>query len=204
MVRPLSVLPCGSRSQHTSFFKGLPCDSDGNYLANPDTPPPPRTTAVPDDWSPFTDRLQFEMADWLSKKTQLPHPDIDFLMDAFAAFGGEGHEPSFVNHDHLHKTLDAIEHGDAPWECIVARYQGPISEENAPWWMTQEYEIWCQNTRTTAHNMLRNPDFKESFYTGPYCKFNEKEERVFSHLMLANFAWRQVVSLLVSNRVDRY
>ena len=116
-------------------------------------------------------------------------------MDAFAAFGGQnGNDPPFRNHQHMHETLDAIQHGDAPWECIIAWYQGPIPEANAPWWMTEEYEIWTQNTRTTSQNMLSNPDFKELFHTDPYCEFHANGERVFSHLMSANWPWQQAVS----------
>lgn len=130
------------------------------------------------------------MADWLFKKTQLSRSDIDFLMDAFAAFRGQnGGDPPFRNYQHMHETLDAIEHRDAPWKCITAQYQEPIPEANALWWITEEYEIWTRNTRTMSQNMLNNPDFKKSFYTDPYHKFNAKGEQVFFYLMSANWSW---------------
>lgn len=117
-------------------------------------------------------------------------------MDAFATFGGQdGREPPFHDHTHLHHVIDSIEHGDAPWECITACYQGQVPDENAPWWMTQDYEIWCRNTHTATCNMLKNPAFKDDFHTAAYQEFDAKNERVYSHLMLANWAWRHSVSI---------
>jgi len=59
-------------------FLGTPCDKDGNDLP-PNTPPPPYTsytTSDTSDWTPFNDRVEFEMADFLYRRNQMPGVQI--------------------------------------------------------------------------------------------------------------------------------
>lgn len=181
---------------------GTPCDSHGQDIP-PGSPPPPSTTLDADDWFSFRNRLEFEMADWLFKKTQMARPDINFLMEAFAAFGYEhGKQPPFVNHADLHQAIDSIPLGDAPWHSFSAQYTGhlPDDDPNPPSWMTAQYEIWTRNIHTLARNVLANPDFKDEFHAAPYREFDIHNQRHYSHFMSANWAWRQAVCnpLLIS------
>ncbi len=137
-----SYAPCSSNCLlYYLIYLGVPCDREGKALP-PGTPPPLRTTLSQDDWFPFDGRLDFEMADWLFKKTQMPRNDINFLMDAFASFGHEmGKPPPFANVDDLHRVIDSIPLGDAPWHSFTGEYQGPRPEGDVPSWMTSTYEI---------------------------------------------------------------
>ncbi|KAL4260465.1 hypothetical protein AB1N83_010434 [Pleurotus pulmonarius] len=61
------------------YLTGTPCDVNGNYLP-PNTPPPPRAPAAPDDWAPFDSQQQFELADLLFRKVQMSATNIDELL----------------------------------------------------------------------------------------------------------------------------
>lgn len=136
------------------------------------------------------------MADWIFRKTQMPRSDINFLMDAFAAFGyPHGQQPPFANHDDLHQVLDSITLGDAPWHSFSAQYTGEIPETNPPSWMTAQYDIWTRDIRTLAQNILANPDFRTEFHSAPYREYDSCNRRRYSHFMSANWAWRQAVCI---------
>ncbi len=93
-------------------------------------------------------------------------------MKVFVAYSYEAElDPPFNNHTDLHATIDFIPHDDAPWQCLVAKYNEPLPADNIPTWMTQEYQIWCCDIRTVARVILNNPNFKEEFHTAPYYKY---------------------------------
>ncbi len=134
------------------------------------------------------------MAEWLFKKTQMPRGDINFLMEAFASFGhAAGMAPPFADHEDLHRVIDAIPLGDAPWHSFTGEYQGPLPKDNIPSWMTQKYEIWTRDICTLVRNTLDNPDFKEEFHTAPYREYDADNQRYFGDLFSSNWAWRQAV-----------
>ncbi|KAG1815847.1 hypothetical protein DFJ58DRAFT_636807, partial [Suillus subalutaceus] len=51
---------------HHSTLNGRPCTADGAFLL-PDTPPTPTPPEAPDDWSPYRNRIKFEMAEFVFK-----------------------------------------------------------------------------------------------------------------------------------------
>ena len=59
--------------------------------------------------------------------------------------------------------------------------------------MTEEHTIWTRDPRTLARMMLENPAFKDDFHTSPYREYDATLSRRYSHLMSANWAWRQAV-----------
>ena len=44
------------------------------------------------------------------------------------------------NHEDLLATIDAIEHGDAPWRAFTIRYTGAITADS-PEWKQQSYTV---------------------------------------------------------------
>ena len=64
----------------TAPVLGHPCDADG-YNLPPGTPPSP-SPARKHDWTPFTDRIEFELADFLFTKVRnsccCPTPALTF------------------------------------------------------------------------------------------------------------------------------
>ncbi|KAI6017636.1 hypothetical protein BKA83DRAFT_4128217 [Pisolithus microcarpus] len=59
------------------------CDELGQFLpAN--APPPPRAEKSPDDWAPYRNWLEFELADFLFTHAEMPARKIDTLLDIWA------------------------------------------------------------------------------------------------------------------------
>jgi len=56
--------------------------------------------ASPDDWTPYTNQAQFELAELLYPKAQMSAGNIDQLMKTWAVHGAEhSEEPPFLNHN---------------------------------------------------------------------------------------------------------
>ena len=67
----------------------MPCDFLGNYLP-PGTLPPPNTLpgeggTAHNYWDPFHNRAQFEIADFLYRRNQMPGTQVDVLFDLWTA-----------------------------------------------------------------------------------------------------------------------
>ena len=96
------------------------CNSIGNYLP-PATLPPPYTLpgATHNHWDPFHNQAQFELANFLYRRNQMPGTQVDILFDLWAASGDDGTEPPFTSHNDLYETIDSIKLGDLPWICFA-------------------------------------------------------------------------------------
>ncbi|KAI0647706.1 hypothetical protein C8Q79DRAFT_906496 [Trametes meyenii] len=190
----------GARECHP-LLNGRPCDTAGNDLPQ-GSPPPSRTDAVFGDWSPFANRVEFELAEFLFKKEQMPQSNINILLDLWAAdvvrYGGR---PPFADYSDLYKTIDMIGIGDVPWSCLRVSYNGPRPEEDVPSWMDEVYEVWMRDPRLVSLKMLANPEFHGSFDVAPYREFTGSGDRQYGNLMSANWAWKQAdaVSREVAN-----
>ncbi|KAI1790338.1 hypothetical protein LXA43DRAFT_1083303 [Ganoderma leucocontextum] len=172
-------------------LNAAPCDHLGTPLPD-NAPPSPRTDARAGDWTPYNTRLEFELSEFLFKREQMSQSNVSFLLELWAAdvvrYGGR---PPFENHTEMFKVIDAIGHGNAPWQCLKVRYTGPRPDGVVPGWMDEVYEIWYRNPRVVAQNILQNPDFDGLFNTTPYREFTKGGERRFGNLMSGNWAWRQ-------------
>jgi hypothetical protein len=58
---------------------GSICDEFGNYSLPKDAPPPPCPSLACNDWMPYKNRVEFEMAEFLYCKTQMFTDNIDTL-----------------------------------------------------------------------------------------------------------------------------
>ncbi|KAF8816026.1 hypothetical protein BYT27DRAFT_7078340, partial [Phlegmacium glaucopus] len=173
---------------------GTPCDEDGNNLP-PNTPPPPYTSyTTPDasDWTPFNDRVEFEMADFLYRRNQMPGVQIDELFNIWATSLHENAgQPPFANHDDAYGAIDAIPRGGEPWSSFSVRYSGELPEGEAPPWMLTPYDVHFRDPRTVLRNQLSNPDFKDEVDYTPLREYGPKNERIWSNFMSGNWAWSQ-------------
>ncbi|KAJ6548944.1 hypothetical protein B0H19DRAFT_1300082 [Mycena capillaripes] len=125
------------------FLSGRPCNENEEFLPA-GTPPPPRTTAAPDDWSPYEDSVQFNVADFLYRKVQMSSTNIDYLLEQWA-FSLAKHDDlgPFQSYQHLYETIDSTKLGDAPWQCFQTE---PLAVgEDAPAWARQSYEVWYRD-----------------------------------------------------------
>lgn len=113
------------------------------------------------------------------------------LMQHGAQFG------PFDNYQHIFETIDSIEEGDAPWQCLKIRLVNCEDvDDSTPEWKSKEYELWYRCPDVVLANMLSNPDFDGQFDYQPYVETGEKDERRYSDFMSGNFGFRQAVSLL--------
>ncbi|KAJ6472013.1 hypothetical protein C8R45DRAFT_1164738, partial [Mycena sanguinolenta] len=191
--QPVSPPPPSSQKNHHPFLTGRPCDENGVFL--PDgAAPPPHTTASKDDWSPYRDSVQFNMADFLFRKVQMSAKNIDFLLEQWALSLMKHNDLGpFENYKHLYKTIDATKLGDAPWQCFQTE---PLADgDDAPSWARQSYEIWYRDPEVVISNMLDNPDFHGAFDTKPYVHLNSNGKRRWHDFMSANFAWNHATKI---------
>ena len=180
----------------TFLFVGEICDENGNALP-PDIPPAPHDSDKgPNDWTPYDDRIQFEVADFLFRRNQMSAGDINILLSLWSAsLAVHGSEPPFSNAKDLYDTIDSTPLGDVAWESFSLQYNGTKPESDVPSWMTAEYDVWFRDSRTLVHNLLSNPDFKAGFDYAPYQERTGDGCHRFQDFMSGNWAWKQAVGL---------
>ncbi|KII90591.1 hypothetical protein PLICRDRAFT_106965 [Plicaturopsis crispa FD-325 SS-3] len=178
-------------STNRSGSSGQPCDRLGVPLAL-DTPPPPRNPDLSrNDWAPFDDRIQFELSEFLFTKVEMSQSNINTLMELWAAslLPHDGHPP-FSGHEDMHATIDAIPHGDVPWQSFSVSPAKDVAAD-APSWMHTEYDVWFRDPREVVRVMLDNPDFDGEIDFGPYRDFDKDGKRVLKDFMSGDWSWRQ-------------
>lgn len=106
----------------------------------------------------------------------------------------EDADPPFADKEDVYQTIDATTLGDAPWESFSVKYQGAEPAEGAAPWMSQEYGVWCWNSRTVMHNQLSSPDFNGEIDYQAKQVFTADGQREYSDLMSGNWAWQKSVS----------
>ncbi|KAG2112306.1 uncharacterized protein F5147DRAFT_744582 [Suillus discolor] len=166
------------------------CDGQGNPIP-PDAPPPPRPSdRGSDDWTPYNDRVEFEVADFLYCRNQMSAGDIDFVFNLWAAsLAAHGDTPPFTNHTDMYDTIDSTPLGDVPWQSFSSQYNGilPDDPDDIPSWMKSEYDIWFRDPRLLVHNIISNPDFKDEFDYAPL--------QEYSDFMSGDWCWKQAISI---------
>ncbi|KIJ62072.1 hypothetical protein HYDPIDRAFT_95108 [Hydnomerulius pinastri MD-312] len=178
----------------TQFYEwctGRPCNERGEYLAT-GTPPPPKADN-PTDWTPYDDRIQFETADFLFTRNQMAAPQIDALLDLWAAtLLKHGDKPPFAHHRHLHQTIDNTPLGEIKWQKFSVHYTGEVPAMNPPPWMQESYEVWFRNPRAVTERILGNPSFASEMDYRPFREYStEGDTRQFQDFMSGDWAWDQ-------------
>ena len=148
-----------------------------------------------DDWTPYKDRVAFELAELLFQREQMSIGNIDILLRLWAASLVQHEDsPPFLNHQDLYDTIDATSVGGVPWQSATLSYDGPLPAQPLPW-MQSGYTIWFRDPRLLFKNMLQNTDFAKSFDYRPYRQYDTraKGSRRYEHFMSADWAWNQAV-----------
>ncbi|KAG6898428.1 hypothetical protein C0992_004139 [Termitomyces sp. T32_za158] len=181
------------------LMNGLPCDSKGGFLAEGEEPPP-WDYPPPDDFSPYTDRHQFELADLLFRRDEMAANSIDDLMQIWAArHSNQG--PPFVSKQHLYDTIDSTALGDAPWQSFTVYYSGEVNEADitaAPW-KVKGYDVWYRDPQIVLCSQLRNTDFVQEMDLAPKRVYDSNNKRRYQDFMSGNWAWRQCDKIIKSN-----
>ncbi|KAI6159829.1 hypothetical protein EDD17DRAFT_1887839 [Pisolithus thermaeus] len=157
------------RNYHPNLT-GRPCDSLGNFLPA-GHPAEPLTNMRPDDWSPYSSRLEFELADFLFTRSQMSAANINELLNLWnASLLSTGGQPIFRDSGEMYKTIDSTPLGDVQWEKFSTSYTGERPTENVPPWMNDTYDIW-----------FRSPKEYES----------ATDSRQWEDFMSGDWAWKQ-------------
>ena len=167
----------------------------GNYLPM-DTPPPPHRPHVnPNDWMPYKNQLQFEMAEFLFTRNQMSAGDINILLDLWARSLAEyGDKPPFASYNELYRAIDSTPLGEVTWESFSVQYNGEKPDRNAPEWMSTEFDVWFRDPLALVHNLLSNPDFNKEFDFAPLQEYDYDGNHRFQDFMSGDWAWKQAVS----------
>lgn len=182
---------------------GLPCDSQGNFLPE-GAPPPPWDRPPTDDYSPFKNRADFELADLIFRKDQMSASSINELLEIWAATLPENQDPPFLNHRHLYDTIDAIEVGDAPWNSFSVSFNGEIPEGDRTPWKHAQYDVWFRDPHLVLKNQLANTDFATEMDFAAKEVTDENDTRRYTDFMSGNWAWRHSVCLCIPIRAFTY
>jgi len=175
------------------------CDRNGMFVP-PNAPPESPTQKAEDDWSPFTSRAGFELADFLFTNTELSQRKINHILELWAAtLVPHNDSPPITNHLDLHQQIDTIGLGDVQWEHDYLKYKGPLPiTARHPEWKTAEYDVWYRDPREVIKNILARPDFNGHVDYGAYQEFNN-EKRQYGNMMSGDWAWRQSVRFMCSS-----
>ena len=147
-----------------------------------------------DDWYPFTSRIEFETAEFLFSENQMPQSHVDRLMQLWTASMLQHNDQApYADHADLHRVIDAIPHGDAPWKSAQVQFKGNIPASQPPRWMKQTYDVWFRDPNTVVANLLSNPDFHRHFDYVPYREFEPSGEHRWENFMSGNWAWNHAV-----------
>ncbi|KAH7918451.1 hypothetical protein BV22DRAFT_1024559 [Leucogyrophana mollusca] len=174
-------------------FTGRPCDAQGNFLT-PGTPPQPLTDKAPDDWAPYRNRTEFETAEFLFTRNQMPARQIDTLIDLWGATLLKHNDaPPFADHRDLYKTIDSTTlGGDVTWESFALRYTGERPEDDVPPWMDETFYVWYRDPHKVVQNMLANPDYAQEIDYRPFREFTtDGSTRQYQDFMPGDWAWDQ-------------
>ena len=163
-----------------------------------------RAQKSPDDWSPYHNRLEFELADFLFTQVEMPAKKIDALLEIWAAslLGLHG-EPLFTNHAELYQVIDSTHVGKVQWENFMVWYtcngqdndQDGDMEDDASPWKFDTYDVWYRDPRQVIHNILASSGFTSEMDYVPYREYNTtNNQRCWEDFMSGDWAWETVVS----------
>jgi hypothetical protein len=148
-------------------------------------------------WSPFPDRINWELAHFLYVDAQMPLAKIDKLFTIWKAsvmmYGGK---LPFESSSDLLNYVDLIPYGKIPWQAREMTYPGVKPEVNAPPWMSETYPWYFKDPHDVLLHQLSNPEFAGHFDTAAYQEFKPNGSRRYKHFMSARFAWDQSVCSL--------
>ncbi|KAG1867264.1 hypothetical protein DFJ58DRAFT_714463 [Suillus subalutaceus] len=175
-----------------SFDAGRPCDATGQFLAD-GAPPIPPPSKLPDDWTPYRNRVEFETAEFLYTRNQMSVGNINILLDLWAAtLLKHNDKPPFADSRDLYKTIDSTLVGDVKWQSFNVRYTGEKPAHNVPPWMTESHDVWYRDPHDIIRNMLANPDYEKEMDYRPYREFStDDNEHQWQDFMSGDWAWNQ-------------
>jgi len=155
------------------------------------------------DWTPFESHSAFELAEFFFKDDQTSARRIDRVLNIMSGLlAVHDDQPPFLNHQDLYQTIDAIPLGGVPWQSFTFTYEGPKPTADIPKWMDAEYTVWFRDPHRLFLEILKNPDFVDSFDYAPYRQYDKKGNRQYEHFMSGDWAWKQAVRICGSLYIE--
>ncbi|KAG1871596.1 hypothetical protein F4604DRAFT_1881075 [Suillus subluteus] len=147
------------------------CDDQGNSIPLDAPPPPHPSDRGSDDWTPYNDRVKFEVADFLYRRNQMSAGNINFVFNLWAAsLAAHGDTPPFTNHTDMYDTINSTPLGGVPWQSFSSQY----------------------NPQLLVHNIISNLDFKDEFDYAPVQEYSVSDgAHQFHDFMSGNWCWKQ-------------
>ena len=161
--------------------------------------------------------MEFELAEFLFKRAEMPANQIDMLLEIWSASLLElGGNPLFTDHTDLYRVIDSMSVGEVKWEIfkithkrkqdgqdgqdeVIELAQGSQDGEDdqdgpeAPW-MSDVYDVWYQDPRQVVHNLLGRTDIKDEMDFIPYQEFDAtNDQRHWEDFMSGDWAWDEAV-----------
>ncbi|KIJ12090.1 hypothetical protein PAXINDRAFT_83477, partial [Paxillus involutus ATCC 200175] len=171
----------------------------GNDLP-PDSDPPPQGVHQGNPWHPFIHQSQYHLAEFLFCRNETPQDHIDDLMDIWASMPGSNDSPPFANYANLIVRL-MLSEVTLAGSVFQSSMQMQILYPSIPSWKRVAYDLWFQNPESLAYYQLSMPDFKDHIDFAPCQVFGDNHQRIWSDLMMGNWAWRQCVSVYLYNEI---
>lgn len=147
-----------------------------------------------DNWTPFNDCSEFELADLLYTHVQMSGGNINKLLDIFAAYlcKYDGWPP-YSSCAELYSVIDSLQVSAIGWESFGVRYSGERTDHPALW-MNDVYDVWMRDPEVTITQILGNIDFKNLMDLVPYREYDSEENtRCWKDFMSGNWAWEEAV-----------
>ncbi|KAI0739088.1 hypothetical protein C8Q80DRAFT_1222300 [Daedaleopsis nitida] len=171
-----------------------PCTADGVFLNDPDAPPPPHLPH--EDFGPFKDRVEYELAELLFEKMGASKGDVEHLMKILHArdilLGHDNPTPIFASHQAFLDTIDQIEEGETTWFTFSIQWAGPVEEDSPPW-KRERFFVHTRDPRAIIKNLARNEEFNGKWDARPYQQFagDAEDNRLFAEFMSGQWAWEE-------------
>lgn len=150
----------------------------------------------PADWTPFENHAAFQLAEYFFKDDQTSAGHIDKVLHIVSdLLAVHGDQPPFLDHTDVYQIIDAIPIGGVPWQSFTVTYEGPKPISDIPKWMDAKYTVWFRDPHQLFLQMLKNPEFANSFDYAPYRQYDRQGNRQYEHFMSGDWAWKQAICI---------
>ncbi|KAJ7687491.1 hypothetical protein B0H17DRAFT_1203554 [Mycena rosella] len=181
---PHTPPPESSQIKFHPRLNGRPCNKHGNFLS-PGAPPPPPDHAPPDNFAPYAERADFDLADLLYRRAQMSAGHIDELMQNWAS-----------------RPVPEI-----PRSRIISfnvSWNGERTPGDETPWKNQEYTVYFCDPRAVLKLQVSNPDVKYEMDFAPKRVFGGEDgkSREYMDFMSGNRAWQQADIIIQDPATD--
>ncbi|KAH6886621.1 hypothetical protein BKA70DRAFT_1377252 [Coprinopsis sp. MPI-PUGE-AT-0042] len=161
-----------TRTELHPILDGTPCDAEGYDFESPENIPVPGQDMADDSdesaaW-PFRSPEEFQFADFLYVKSEMPAGGVDTLTHLLATLYKD-QPPPFASARELYALIDSIKDGHVPWDS---------------------FSVWFRDPLTVLEEQMANPEFNGKIDFAPKRLFRNNK-RQYTDLMSGNWAWNQ-------------